>query len=88
MHGTAKLSGILTVQAARGESPAAFDQPCIPSDRVAPRSNTAGLFPRRALSARRKVGLGATRSFHHGLLEHGRTQSRRNVALEVGTSLW
>ena len=57
-----------TALAARGESPAAFDQPCIPSDGVAPRSNTAGIFPRHALSARRMAGLGATRDFYHGLL--------------------
>ena len=57
---------------ARGESPAAFDRCCIPqglrgaSDSAG--SNTAGILPRRALSARRITALGATRDFHHGLL--------------------
>ncbi len=53
---------------ARGESPPAFDRRCIPPGCVAPRSHTAGIFPRRALSDRRITGLGATRDFHHGLL--------------------
>ena len=53
--------------AARGESPAAFDRRCIPPDYVAPRSNTAGIFPRHALSGERITGLGATRDPHHGL---------------------
>ncbi len=53
--------------AARGESPAAFDRRCIPSDGVASRSHTAGILPRRALSDGRMAGLGATRDFHHGL---------------------
>ena len=54
--------------AARGEGPAAFDRRCIPPDGVAPRSNTAGMFPRRALSAGRMASLGATRDLQHGLL--------------------
>ena len=54
--------------AARGESPAAFDRCCIPPACVAPRSHTAGIFPRRALPDGRITGLGATRDFHHGLL--------------------
>ena len=53
--------------AARDESPAAFDRRCIPSDGVAPRSNTAGIFSRRVLSAGRSTGLGATGDSHHGL---------------------
>ena len=57
------------VLAARGgESPAAFDRRCIPTASVAPRSNTAGMLPRRALSSGRIAGLGATRDFHDGLL--------------------
>ncbi len=60
----------LTQLAARGESPAAFDRRCIPADCVAPQSHTAGIFPRRALSAGRIARLGATRDFHHGLLGH------------------
>ncbi len=58
----------LSSLAARGESPAAFDRRCIPADCVAPRSHTAGIFPRRALSAGRIASLGATRDLHHGLL--------------------
>ena len=54
--------------AVRGESPAAFDRRCIPPAYVASRSNTAGIFPRRALPDRRITGLGATLDFHHGLL--------------------
>ena len=56
------------VVAARDESPAAFDRRCIPSDGVAPRSNTAGIFSRRTLSAGRSTDLGGTRDSHHGLL--------------------
>ena len=54
--------------AARGESSAACDRRCIPADSVAPRSNAAGIFPRRALSSGRIASLCATRDFHHGLL--------------------
>ncbi len=59
---------VVAALAARGESPAAFDRRCIPPTYVASRSNTAGIFPRRALVDRRITGLGATRDFHHGLL--------------------
>jgi len=59
-------------RAARGESPVAFARRCIPPGCVAPRSHTAGMFPRRALqasdAASLTTGLGATRDFHHGLL--------------------
>ncbi len=58
----------LSLLAARDERPAAFDRRCIPPDRVAPRSNTLGILARRALSAGRSAGLGATRDVHHGLL--------------------
>ena len=61
-----------TVRAARGESPAAFDRRYISSAGVPPRSNTAGMLPRRALSAERITGLGATPDFHQGLLDVGR----------------
>ena len=67
--------------AARGESLAAFGAPnaaaalgtpfdvrCIPASCVAPRSNTPGIFGRRALPAGRVAALGATADFHHGLL--------------------
>ena len=64
------------VLAARGGSPAAFDRRCIPAGGVAPRSNTAGIFPRPALrrtdAASITTGLGATLDFHHGLLDVGR----------------
>ena len=58
--------------AARGERSAAFDRRYIPAASVAPRSNTAGMLPRRALqrpdAASLATGLGATPDFHHGLL--------------------
>jgi len=44
------------------------DRRCIPPAYVASRSNTAGIFPRRALPVGRIAGLGATQHFHHGLL--------------------
>ena len=62
------LPSAKVVLAARGESPAAFDRRCIRPDCVASRSNTSGILPRHALSARRITGLGATLDFHHGLL--------------------
>ena len=62
--GVAALKGL----AARGESPAAFDRRCIPPGCVPPRSNTAGILPRRALPTGRITGVGATLDFHHGLL--------------------
>ena len=47
-----------------GESPAAFDRRCIPPGGVVPRSQTAGIFPRRALqepgAASLRTGLDAT----------------------------
>jgi hypothetical protein len=46
--------------AARGKSPAAFDERCIPPRGVAARSNTGGILPRRALRAGRIARLGAT----------------------------
>ena len=54
--------------AARGESPAAFDRRCIPPACVAPRSNTAGIFLRRAVPDGRITSLGAMPDLHHGLL--------------------
>src|SRR5436309_11948290 len=57
-----------TSQAARGEAPAVFGRRCIPADCVAPRSNIGHILARRALSAGRLAGLGATLEFHHGLL--------------------
>ena len=55
--------------AARGETPTAFAGRCIPSDCVAPPSNIPDILRRRALSAGRLARLGATRVFHHGLLD-------------------
>src|SRR5437660_7379961 len=57
-----------TTLAARGESLAAFDERCIPTGCVAPRSNTPGILGRLALPAGRLARLGATPDFHHGLL--------------------
>ena len=54
--------------AARGKSPAAFDQRCIPPGYVVHRSNTARILPLLALPRGRIAGLGATQDFHHGLL--------------------
>ena len=71
-----------TCRAARGERPTAFDRRCIPAVCVASRSNTAGIFPRRALTPRRIAGLGATRDFHHGLLGYtGMTTLRNNLRI-------
>ena len=71
--------------AARGESPAAFDRRCIPQrpalDHSLQGSNTAGMLPRRALSAGRRAGLGATRDSHRGL------QAARWVGLLVVLAL-
>ena len=55
-------------RAARGESPAAFDERYVPAAGVAPPSNTGGILGRRAVSARRLARLGATPGFHRGLL--------------------
>src|SRR5438105_8150469 len=63
--------GILHSLPARGESLAAFDERCIPTGCVAPRSNTPGILGRRALPAERLARLGATPDFHHGLLTFG-----------------
>ena len=57
--------------AARGATPAAFDERCIPAACVAPRSNTDGILARRALSVGRIARLGATRDLHHGPLRTG-----------------
>ena len=57
--------------AARGASPAAFERRCIPPGCVTPRSNTAGILPRRALrwtdAASITTTLGATLDLHDGL---------------------
>ena len=55
--------------AARGESPAAFGWRCIRPACVVPRSNTARMLPRLALTDRRIATLGASCDFHHGLLD-------------------
>jgi hypothetical protein len=54
--------------AARGASLAAFDGRCVPASCAAPRSNAPGILGRRALPAGRLARLGATPTFHHGLL--------------------
>ena len=61
--------------AARGESPAAFDGRCIPALGVARRANIPDILPPRAWIAGRLVRLGATRHFHHGLLEDAALQA-------------
>ena len=53
--------------AARGASPAAFAERCIPTGSVALPSNTPGILGHRALPSGRLVRLGATRDLHHGL---------------------
>ena len=53
---------------ARGKSPSAFGERCIPHRGVAHRSNTPGILAFRALRSGRIVRLGATTDFHHGLL--------------------
>ena len=53
--------------AARGATPAAFDAHCIPPGGVAPRSNTGGIFARRAWPDGRFACLGAARDLHYGL---------------------
>ena len=65
--------------AAREKGPAAFDQRCIPPGCVAPGSNTAGIFPRRALPDGHSTGLGATRDSYHELLAAERPGSVRLV---------
>ena len=72
------VASLTQPQAARGETPAAFDWRCIPPACVAPRSNTAGIFPRRALPDRRIPSLSATLESRHGLLADG---PRRVVVL-------
>ena len=54
--------------AARGKSPSAFGERCIPPRGVAQRSNTPGILAFRAWRSGRIVRLGATTDFHHGLL--------------------
>ncbi len=62
----------VSVRAARSASAAEFDRRYIPAADVAPRSNTAGILPRRVLSrpgaASITTGLGATPHLHYGLL--------------------
>jgi Tfp pilus assembly protein PilF len=58
-------------QAARGESPAAFDGRCIPALGVARRLNIPDIRPPRAWIAGRLARLGATRHFYHRLLVLG-----------------
>ncbi len=58
-------------RAARGECPTAFDRRSIPRAYVAPRSNTAGIFPRRVLPDGPITGLGARLDSHHVLLGPG-----------------
>ena len=80
----------MSPQAARGESPAAFDRRRIPPRGVAPRSYRPTILLRCALpgvprpardalslsTGGRLTGLGATRDFHHGLLVSCNSGSR------------
>ena len=65
----------VSLRAARRKSAAAFDRRYIPAAGVAPRSNTAGMLPRRAWywpsAASITTGLGATPHFPYGLLVSG-----------------
>ena len=72
-------------RAARGETPAVFDRRCIPPGGVVPRSHTAGILPRHALSDGRITGLGGTLDFHDGL-PAVRHNPRRARALGLGTA--
>jgi uncharacterized protein (DUF58 family) len=69
--------------ATRSETLAAFDRRCIPADCVAPPSNMADILGRRALSAGRLAGLGATPEFHHGLLD----RTKQEVMMFITASL-
>jgi len=53
---------------ARGKSPSAFGERCIPPRGVAQRSNTPGILACRAWRSGRIARPGATRDVHHGLL--------------------
>ena len=64
------------------ERPGAFDH-CIPVGGVAPRSNTAGVLPRRALPTRRITGLGAPLDFTTG--RYNSTSSRARATAVSGT---
>src|SRR5438034_4066830 len=70
-----QLDSFVRSPAARGETPAAFGRRCIPADCVAPPSNMLNILSRRALSAGRLAGLGATPDFHHGLLSRPATRT-------------
>src|SRR5207248_3128751 len=67
-EGVRVMSSRASARAARGETPAAFGRRCIPADCVAPPSHMDDMLGRRALSAGRLAGLGATLASHHGLL--------------------
>jgi hypothetical protein len=54
---------------ARGETTAGYDGRRILAGGVAPRSNTPDILGRGGLPAGRLARLGATREFHHGLLD-------------------
>ena len=71
--------------AARGESPSAFDGRCLPPRDVTRRSNTPGILSPRALRGGRLAGLGATRDFHHGLLEQGDDHTAHRYTLTVNS---
>ena len=71
--------------AARGASPAACDRRRVSPGCVAPRSNTAGLLPRRALPNGRVIGLAATLDLHHELLAP--RDARRSPRISVHRSV-
>ena len=66
---------------ARGKSPSAFGERCIPPRGVAHRSNTPGILAFRALRSGRIVRLGATTDFHHGLLSSALWRISNHVSL-------
>ena len=70
--------------AAREESHAALDRRYSTADGVDPRSSTAGILARRALSGGRIIGLVATRGFHDELL----AQALPSWSTSVGRRRW
>src|SRR4051812_10925831 len=62
------MKKLFSMLAARGETPAAFAERCIPPGGVVHRSFTSNKLALHALPSGRLARLGATRAFHHGLL--------------------
>jgi mono/diheme cytochrome c family protein len=80
----------VSMLAARGESPAAFERRCTPPGCVAPPSNIPDILGRRALPGRRLTVLGATPDFHPGLQAVGRSAARDGAwqASPAKRSVW